>query len=421
MAETKIPTERLNDTFEFEFSSVALADGTAGAPSLAFTNDQTTGVFLAGAGNLNLVTAGVARLGMNSTAVFPTVPVQGANGTAAAPTYSFLSDQNIGIYRVGEDAIGLSTTGVLRWTFQHPQTIFAGSTIADAAALNILITNSGTGNSSFNATTDANTAVLGSLGSAAVGDWWTGGPPRVDSSYVEGISTGRFVIQNNASNTYFHSNFAGAQWIFTAENDLVRAILGSTGFQTVNGTAGSPSLSFLNSPNAGFYRSATNEISVATNSTQRWTVEATGNLVSQNSSAIANTNGSAASPAYTFQSDLNTGMFRVSEDVLGFAVNGVNAVEIVGTSNSLALSSGTVSLPGLSFAVDPDTGLRRESNNTGELVAGGVGSARWDNLNSGSGLTRFFIYDLDNATMERVSVGIADSGGAGFKSLRIPN
>ena len=31
------------------------------------------------------------------------------------------------------------------------------------------------------------------------------------------------------------------------------------------------------------------------------------------------------------------------------------------------------------------------------------------------------IYDVDNATLERVTVGVADSGGAGFKLLRIPN
>jgi len=35
--------------------------------------------------------------------------------------------------------------------------------------------------------------------------------------------------------------------------------------------------------------------------------------------------------------------------------------------------------------------------------------------------TALFIYDVDNATLERVTVGAADSGGVGFKVLRIPN
>lgn len=41
--------------------------------------------------------------------------------------------------------------------------------------------------------------------------------------------------------------------------------------------------------------------------------------------------------------------------------------------------------------------------------------------NNTAGNTRMFVYDVDNATLERVSVGAADSGGSGFKVLRIPN
>lgn len=42
-------------------------------------------------------------------------------------------------------------------------------------------------------------------------------------------------------------------------------------------------------------------------------------------------------------------------------------------------------------------------------------------MDTTAGNTRFLIYDVDNGTLERVSVGVADSGGAGFKLLRIPN
>jgi hypothetical protein len=46
--------------------------------------------------------------------------------------------------------------------------------------------------------------------------------------------------------------------------------------------------------------------------------------------------------------------------------------------------------------------------------------ARFD-ANATAGNTRFMIYDVDNGQIERVTVGAADSGGAGFKLLRIPN
>jgi len=40
---------------------------------------------------------------------------------------------------------------------------------------------------------------------------------------------------------------------------------------------------------------------------------------------------------------------------------------------------------------------------------------------STAGNTRLLVYDVDNGTMARVSVGAADSGGTGYKVLRIPN
>jgi hypothetical protein len=38
-----------------------------------------------------------------------------------------------------------------------------------------------------------------------------------------------------------------------------------------------------------------------------------------------------------------------------------------------------------------------------------------------AGNTALLLYDVDNGTMERVTVGAADSAGTGFKVLRIPN
>jgi hypothetical protein len=40
---------------------------------------------------------------------------------------------------------------------------------------------------------------------------------------------------------------------------------------------------------------------------------------------------------------------------------------------------------------------------------------------SSAGQTSLLLYDADNNTVERVTVGAADSGGSGFKVLRIPN
>lgn len=55
-----------------------------------------------------------------------------------------------------------------------------------------------------------------------------------------------------------------------------------------------------------------------------------------------------------------------------------------------------------------------------DVVFSNGSSVVFDNW-TGTGETRFILYDVDNGKMERVSVGATDSGGAGFKALRIPN
>ena len=47
--------------------------------------------------------------------------LQLGNGTAGAPTYSFLSDTNIGVYRVGADVLGFATGGVLALSISATQ------------------------------------------------------------------------------------------------------------------------------------------------------------------------------------------------------------------------------------------------------------------------------------------------------------
>jgi len=57
---------------------------------------------------------------------------------------------------------------------------------------------------------------------------------------------------------------------------------------------------------------------------------------------------------------------------------------------------------------------------TGTSLNSLVDVAQFDG-DSTAGNTRFLIYDVDNGQLERVSVGAADSGGTGYKLLRIPN
>lgn len=71
---------------------------------------------------------------------------------------------------------------------------------------------------------------------------------------------------------------------------------------------------------------------------------------------------------------------------------------------------------------DPNIDMEIESKSGGrvKLMPGNVSGVETDN-SVVAGETRLLVFDVDNNTVERVTVGAADSGGVGFKSLRIPN
>lgn len=99
-----------------------------------------------------------------------------------------------------------------------------------------------------------------------------------------------------------------------------------------------------------------------------------------------------------------------TDNVEGFLQAGTSSFFVgARTNHSLALRANNL------------TALLLDSNNDARFFsAGGVENAKVD-TNAVAGNTRLMIYDVDNGTLERVSVGAADSGGAGFKVLRIPN
>jgi len=157
----------------------------------------------------------------------------------------------------------------------------------------------------------------------------------------------------------------------------------------------------------GIYRSAANVIQLVSGAQAR--VQVDGNFAIKNdagggvfqvvpasnyinmfSSILRNTAGAVGAPSVTFAGDLNTGMYQVSADQLGLVAGGSAGGVIELASSNVEFKVNSVQ----QFQVDNNATARN---------------------------TRMLIYDVDNATMERVSVGVADSGGGGFKLLRIPN
>lgn len=112
--------------------------------------------------------------------------------------------------------------------------------------------------------------------------------------------------------------------------------------------------------------------------------------------------GTAAAPAYTFTGDLNTGMYRIGADRLGFSTAGVAAWEINATGDLVSAIAATQLVPGAtSFA------LRNNANNASNVTVtdAGVVSVVRDVLNPLAG----FSARLPSASAAGQTVNPADA------------
>ena len=134
--------------------------------------------------------------------------------------------------------------------------------------------------------------------------------------------------------------------------------------------------------------------------------------------AILPSEGNETDPGIAWGASKNTG-FVGSATAISQIFSGTKRQENNG-SQILRDTNGGATSPGFAFLGDADTGLQRLSANTVHLIAGGVSAISGDN-NTTAGETRLRVWDVDNGTLERVTVGAADSGGAGYKVLRIAN
>lgn len=90
--------------------------GAIGTPGFSFDGDTNTGVWNCGADCVSLISNGAYRIYADTSQVEITGQLQMVqDGTSAAPTYSFNSDTNSGLYRIGADSISLATGGAQAW------------------------------------------------------------------------------------------------------------------------------------------------------------------------------------------------------------------------------------------------------------------------------------------------------------------
>lgn len=186
-----------------------------------------------------------------------------------------------------------------------------------------------------------------------------------------------------------------------------------------------------------------NSINLVANNTVGLTVN--GSNVTFNLSPIPTVNDSRILGSSSFKwhqvwsTSINSGeLLSLSSDVsITLPDDGTIHLNAPGTLTGMVISSlGTQLIAdGSSASLFGDTaglGLFDTSSESGGSVildsgavylssdGGGTISGQFDGDSTASN-TRFMLWDVDSGALQRVSVGVADSGGTGFKVLRIPN
>lgn len=142
--------------------------------------------------------------------------------------------------------------------------------------------------------------------------------------------------------------------------------------------------------------------------------------------------GSVTNPSYSFASSPASGLWWSA---------GTTFLRETGTLNLLGESAvQLMTSNGHFIEIDPDgsfylqqaAGTRMKIQTNGNIDFTPLGAVTFTETSGGTqmatidstttpGETRLLLWDVDTNTLQRVTVGVADSGGVGFKVLRIPN
>ena len=344
-----------------------------------------------------------------------TVPISAldlASGSAVDPSLGFQSEQSLGLYRSGASTIAQSygtfsvtnLGGTLSTATQPNVTTMAGLVTVGALASGSIASGFGAINIGANALTCGAATVSAAVAVARLVLTSAGGSGR--SYELRSLTDGRFMV-------------------FDATAVSGRVEVSATGAWDFEGNAvamGALTASGLISANAG--------LTVASGQTLTLTGATitgfTGNITGNCSGSAATVTGAAQSAITSLGTltSLTTGAITLT------------AAAITRNTSDGADNSYIEICGGGGVGTDRGAAIVFNGNENGGvliLYSGGIAGsyvkvvdvgntevARFDD-SAVAGNTRLMLYDVDNATLERVTVGAAESGGAGYKLLRIPN
>jgi hypothetical protein len=136
-------------------NQVRTSAGTAGTPTHSFTSDTNSGLYRIGEDNIGITTGGTLRLNVSSSqAMFN-------DGTAAAPAWSWTTDNDGGMYRYANNEVGFAAGGAVRLRLAASVVDVIGQSLDDSTDDNV--------NVAASMTVVGNLAVTGSISGGVFG------------------------------------------------------------------------------------------------------------------------------------------------------------------------------------------------------------------------------------------------------------
>ncbi len=350
---------------------IFLPDGSAAIPATRFTNFNGTGMF--GATNLiGFAVNGVRVFQASATSFFSDLQIRAPDGSAAAPSFTFGLQTNTGIYRPGS-SLGITVTGIDSAFFLTNQMRMVPDGTASVPAYGFQ------GESSMGMFRLGTNALAFSIASVSR---FEVRPTDIRSNQVHlhasGSAASPGVAFLNESNTgmYLHSPAN----VSLATLGVQRVTISSAEFNTTvpnraaSGSVSAPAYSFSSDIDTGMYRSAGDRINWATAGVRRAFVDVSQFQMNVKLNAI---DGTEAAPAYSFQNFLGTGFFAAANAVTA-TVNGGTVWAM--STNGMFVGAGfqinadgplLQNAPGFCFSNDPDTGIYRHAVNTVGIAGSG--------------------------------------------------
>ena len=117
---------------------------------------------------------------------------------------------------------------------------------------------------------------------------------------------------------------------------LLRATYDGTRFQLEDiagvaagdGTAALPTIGAASDPDTGLFSNGPNILGISTGGTLRWNVGSAGHLSSNGTARLYSGDGSAVSPSLSFVNGTSEGLYWISAGIMGIALNGITAGQI---------------------------------------------------------------------------------------------